>query len=292
MRNNKTLSIVGVGLIGGSLGMAIKKSKAFKSVIGVGRNGKRLARAKLLGAVDEYTTDFKKGVKDADLVVICVPVSKTGDMIKKFSKALKKGAVVTDAGSVKESVVKEAERLLAPKACFVGSHPMAGSEKTGVLNARPGLFKNSTCIVTKTRMTDSRALKQVESMWKKVGARVFVTGPGGHDAMVSEVSHLPHILAFSLALQAGESSRKNKNVSSVAAGAFRDMTRIAASSPEVWADICVDNRKELLKSIISYEKKLKKMKNLIAAGARRRLINEFEKAGKIRHSIMKKSRVK
>ena len=288
----KTLSIVGVGLIGGSLGMAVKGRGIAGKVIGVGRNSKRLAKAKAQGALDEFTTDFKAGVREADIVVISVPVSRTGEMIKRFRGALRKDSVVTDAGSVKGSVVKEAERLLAGKARFVGSHPMAGSEKTGVINAKADLFEGSTCILTKTPGTDSGALKLVRSMWERVGAKVLVTKPEIHDMMVSEISHLPHVLAFTLALQAGESAKKNADLSGIAAGAFKDMTRIAGSSSEMWADISASNSKELLISIESYEKNLKSMKKLIKARSRTQLKKKYEEAGKIKQSIMKKSRRK
>lgn len=287
MKNIKNVSIVGVGLIGGSIGLALRKIKRNIRVTGIGRNTVKLARAKKAGAVEKFTTDFVEGVKDADLIIIAVPVSKTSEMIKKLIDGIKTGTIVIDVGSVKGKVVKEAERLLTGKGHFVGTHPMAGSERTGVENAKAGLFQGSTCIITETRKTDKDALNAVRALWKAVGANVLILDPETHDRLVAEVSHLNHVLAFALASQVGENHRRNEDISKIAAGSYNDMTRIATSSSGIWADICIDNRVALLKSISNYEKKLTILKTLINKKDKSALIKKFDRAKKSREDIIR-----
>jgi len=259
--------------------MALRQSSGVK-VIGIGRNISRLARAKKLGAADEITTDYCAGVKQADLVVIAVPVEKTFEVIKKIRKCLKSGAVVTDAGSVKRKVVELSEKMMPPGVRFVGSHPMAGSEKSGVANAAPGLFRGATCIVTVTRKTDPSALRKVSEMWKNTGARILVKTPEEHDRITAEISHLPHLLSFALMERVAEANKKYGDADRLAAGAYRDMTRIAASSPEVWADIFTSNAEFINTAAAGCIEKIEKLRKLIKAGNRNKIIAELERTGK------------
>jgi len=285
MKKVKVISIIGMGLVGGSLGMALKRADKALKVIGVGRNNGRLRKAKELGAADEVTTDFCGGVREADLVVVAVPVEKTVEIIKKTVKCLKKGAVVTDAGSVKGKLVKASERLMPEGVNFVGSHPMAGSEKTGIENAVKDLYRGSTCIVTKTGRTNKNAMESVKRMWKKAGARVLVKTPREHDRLVAEVSHLPHLLSFSMMSQIGKIEKKEKDLSKITAGAYRDMTRISASSPELWADIFYANREFIHVSASIFIRNLKKINEFLRKGDKENIIKEIKKANAVKKRI-------
>src|SRR3989339_39044 len=219
------VAIVGVGLIGGSIGLALKNSKIkIDSIIGVGRNVERLKLAKKLGAVDEFTVDIENGVKDADFVFICLPVTLIADTVKKISLFCKKEAIITDVGSVKSAIVKKIEKYFTFKSIlqpvFVGGHPIAGSEKTSVKFASKNLFQNAMVVLTPTKKTDKNALKKMKFIWEKMMASVKIMTPEEHDKIISFTSHLPHALAFSLV-------NAVDNLEFAGSG-FKDTTRIAS----------------------------------------------------------------
>src|SRR5258707_3885306 len=194
------VTLVGVGLLGGSLGLAIKQRGLAAKVDGFVRRTVTIAECEKMGAVDHATPHLNSAVKDADLVILCTPLSHMGELTAKLLPLLKKGAIVTDVGSVKGSVVAELEPLVASVgAHFVGSHPMAGGEKTGVTAARADLFVNAVCIVTPTPNSDKEAVAKVEQFWKSIGARLLKPSPAAHDDLVSRSSQLPHLLASGLA---------------------------------------------------------------------------------------------
>jgi len=238
------IAIVGVGLIGGSIGLAVKKRKLAGSVEGVFRRKSTLKKALKRGAVTVATTDMAKGIKDADLVIIASPVLSIPGLAKEVLKNAKVGAIITDVGSTKAWITKEISGALKRRkdVYFVGSHPMAGSERAGVEFAKHDLLEDSPCIVTKDRFTDKTALRKVAAFWASLGARVSVMTPDEHDRSVSLVSHLPHLVAFSLALAVPERDLK------YSAEGFKDTTRIASSDPELWADILLSNRAHIIKS--------------------------------------------
>lgn len=241
----KNVSILGVGLIGGSLGMALRKTRKYR-VTGIGRNIARLKRAKRLGAVDSFTTDWAEGAKDADIVVLCPPVNLIASAAKRMARYVKPGAVITDAGSVKGEIV----RAVGKKINFVGGHPMAGLEKTGVDFAKAGLYKGATVVLTPSRK--SKASRMVKKMWMDAGARVIFMSPAEHDRIAALVSHLPHVLAYNLSLAAARLNRTNPKAAKMLAGSFRDMTRVADSSPSDWAAIFRANKKELSKAVRAF----------------------------------------
>jgi len=265
-RFNK-ITIIGVGLIGGSIGLAVKKRRLAKEVVGVFRRASTLRRAIKRGAIDRGAMDVSSGVKGSDLVIIATPVSLIPKIASEAIKNAKKGCIITDAGSTKGWIVNAVEKTASRSRCvyFVGSHPMAGSEKAGVEAAYPELLKSAACIVTRTKRTDSRALKIVSGFWEALGARVSVMSPAAHDRSVSYISHLPHVVAFSLAGSVDTADLK------YAAEGFRDTTRVASSDPGLWADIFLTNRKDILASSRAFEKNLKSILAAIKNGDRPRI---------------------
>jgi prephenate dehydrogenase len=237
------VSLIGVGLLGGSLGMALRQRSLAKSVVGFVRREASIDECVRAGAVDSATRNLFEAVKDADLIVFCTPLGQMKDLAQQIAPALKKDVIVTDVGSVKGSVTKELEPIIKKAGGhFVGSHPMAGSEKMGVQAARADLFEGAICIVTaKLASTSSR---RVEELWKSVGGKPLRLTAAQHDEFVSRSSHLPHIIAAELANYV-LSPAHPKEQAAVCATGFRDTTRIAAGSPEMWRDISVANRENL-----------------------------------------------
>ncbi len=291
----KKISIIGVGLIGGSLGLALKKMDRKSEITGIGRHLNKLKRAKKIGALDKYTTDFKKGVKDADLVILAVPVSLIPLLVKKLIPHFKDGCIVFDVGSVKKIIVEKIENMfsaLSKKSLFfIGVHPMAGSEKTGVENARRDLFDNAACIITPTAGTDKNALGVVKNIWNALGSRLFLMSPREHDFIVGFTSHLPHIIANCLVKEVGALAGKDKRIKKILAGSFRDMTRIADSDEEIWADICVSNQIAVVESLKKFQVYIYEMTKKIAEGKKQVILKEFTEAKKIKAKLVDNSRL-
>jgi prephenate dehydrogenase len=264
MKRFNKITIIGVGLIGGSIGLAIKKNGLAKEVIGVFRRRSTLKKALKRRAVDKGFMSIGDGVRDADLIIIAVPVSSIVKIAREVLKSAKDGAIITDAGSTKSVIVSGIEKFCKSSSVkFVGSHPMAGSEHTSVEFARGDLLEDAPCIVTRTANTDKRALSRIVNFWKALGAKTKVMTPGQHDHSVALISHLPHIVAFSLAGAVPE-----KELIYAAEG-FKDTTRVASSDPKLWADIFVTNKKEALRACRLFEGSYK---NIIKALAR----NDYE----------------
>ena len=227
----RKITIVGVGLLGGSLGLAIKKRGLADEVAGFVRRAASIAECKKANAVDTCTRDLREAVADADLIVLCTPLAQMLPLLKEMRPAIKRGAIITDVGSVKATVVKELESLVTKSGGhFIGSHPMAGAEKTGVAAARAELFTNAVCVVTPTKRSHQSAVKKVEEFWKAVGARVVRLTPELHDELVSRSSHLPHVAAATLANLVLDPVHP-KSQPLLCANGFRDTTRIASGSP-------------------------------------------------------------
>ncbi|HWD91141.1 MAG TPA: prephenate dehydrogenase [Verrucomicrobiae bacterium] len=272
----RKITIVGVGLLGGSLGLAIKKRRLAGEVTGFVRRTSSVAECKKAKAVDSCTRDLREAVADADLIVLCTPLAQMLPLIREMIPSLQRGAIVTDVGSVKASVVKELESLVAKAgAHFIGSHPMAGAEKTGVAAARVDLFNHAVCIVTPTKRSHPAALRTVEEFWKAVGTRVMRLTPELHDELVSRSSHLPHIAAATLAnLVLNPALPKSQPL--LCANGFRDTTRIASGSPEMWRDIAISNRKNLGKSLQTFIRDLKKIQTLLEKGDAKAVERHFQ----------------
>jgi len=254
----RKVTIIGVGLLGGSIGLAVKRRKLAREVAGFVRRAASLKDCEKFGAVDFATTDLPAAVSNSDLIILCTPLAQMLPIAKQFLPALKRGAIVTDVGSVKSGVVRELESLIQKSgAHFVGSHPMAGAEKTGVAAARENLFENAVCVLTPTKKTNSAALKKLEQFWKSLGARTLRLDAAQHDLLVSRTSHLPHVLAAALAnLVLNPASPKQQGA--LCANGFRDTTRIASGSPEMWRDIALANRKNLSRSLDAFISDLQK----------------------------------
>jgi prephenate dehydrogenase len=283
----KQVAIVGVGLIGGSLGMVLKRHRLADSVVGIGRRIENLKAAVELGAIDRYVSDSIAGVREADLVVLATPVDTYAEHLRAWGPALRTGCIVSDAGSVKGTLVEQAERLLPAHARFVGAHPIAGKEKTGVTAASADLFRGARCIVTPTQGTDPEALRLVHELWETAGSTVIAMDPHLHDRVLGAVSHLPHVAAYCLmnALRELQDRLPAENVLSYSGGGLRDTTRIAASSPEMWRDIFLWNRDNVVALIELYEQELRRLKDLIRTGDGPGIEKELERAKQARDQV-------
>jgi prephenate dehydrogenase len=240
-----SISLIGVGLLGGSLALAIRRRQLAARVLACVRSEGALAQCKKLQIADLVTQDLKEAVQGAELVVLCTPLSQMAGVADRMRPFLKSGAIVTDVGSVKGSVVRELEPLARQAGAeFVGSHPMAGSEKTGAAAARADLFEGAVCLVTPGRYSTPQAVARVEEFWKALGGNPLRLSPEAHDDLVSRSSHLPHVVAAELANYV-LSPVHPKEQALVCANGFRDTTRIAASSTEMWRDIALANRHNL-----------------------------------------------
>ena len=261
----RKVTIVGVGLLGGSLGLALQKRRLADRVIGYVRRKASVSEARRHRAVHEATRDLRRAVAEADLVILCTPLAQMRSLAAEMAVALKPGAVVTDVGSVKASVVRDLEKRVARAgAHFIGSHPMAGSEKTGVAAARADLFVNAICVVTPTKSSDRAALRRVEQFWKSVGGRVKRLSPRVHDLLVSRSSHLPHLLAAALTnlvLDPGGPAA----LADLCATGFRDTTRVASGSPEMWRDIALANRHNLVGALDAFARDLVRLRRALAS---------------------------
>ena len=270
----KKITIIGVGLIGGSIGLAIRTRRVAGEVIGVFRHRSTSKKALKANAVDTAAMSVREGVRDADLIIIASPVHSIPVLIKEAAKYAKPGAIITDAGSTKNWIVQSVEKALknARPVYFVGSHPMAGSEHAGVEYARADLLAGAPCIVTKNVKTNSAALKKVISFWVALGAKVKIMSPAAHDKSVSLISHLPHIVAFGLAGAVPEKELQ------YAAEGFKDTTRVASSDPELWADIFLTNRDQILKSGKLFEKYYRNILSAVSRGDHSATVSALKKA--------------
>jgi prephenate dehydrogenase len=259
----RKITIIGVGLLGGSIGLAAKRKKLAREIVGFVRRTASVRECKKFRAVDLATTDLHRAVENADLIILCTPLSKMRPLVKQLLPALKRGAIVTDVGSVKAGVVRELESLVQKSgAHFVGGHPMAGAEKTGVAAARANLFEDAVCVLTPTKKSNATAVGKVEQFWKSLGARVLKLDAAQHDLLVSRSSHLPHIIAATLAnLVLNPASPKSQ--AALCANGFRDTTRIASGSPEMWRDIALANRKNLSRSLDAFISDLQKFQRIL-----------------------------
>jgi prephenate dehydrogenase len=278
----RKITIVGVGLLGGSIGLAARKWRLAGEMAGYVRRVKTIAECETAGALDYATTDLLAAVSNADLVILCTPLAQMRSLAEQILPALKRGAIVTDVGSVKAGVVHELEALLTKVgAHFVGSHPMAGGEKTGVAAARADLFEKAVCVLTPTKRSKAGAVRKLERFWKSLGSRVVKLPPEQHDLFVSRTSHLPHVVAAAL-VNLVLSPAEPKGQSQLCATGFRDMTRIASGSPEMWRDISLANRKHVARSIAAFIAELQKFETALKATDEKKIEGFFETAKKQR----------
>ena len=259
------LTIIGVGLIGGSLARALRAAGAVGEVVGCGRDEQHLARARELGVIDRYTTDPAEAVRGAQVVLLAVPVGAMESVMRAIAPALPAEAVLTDAGSTKGSVIEAARRAFGGlPANFVPGHPIAGTENSGVEASFAELYGGRRVILTPTGASRPGAVERVRAMWVAAGAEVTEMDPAHHDRVLAATSHLPHLLAFSLVDTLAKMDEKEE-IFAYAAGGFRDFTRIASSDPQMWRDICVHNEPALLAMLDRFEADLRNLREAIAS---------------------------
>jgi len=281
----KKITIIGVGLIGGSLGLALKEKKLNFKIVGIDKQ-KIIEKAIARGAIDEGIVNLEEGIKEADIIIIATPVKTILNILTQINPFLKKGCIVTDTGSTKKQIVERANRVLSEDIFFVGGHPMAGSEEYGIDSADSHLFQDKTYILTPTHKSNLGALEKISLLIKMIGAKKLILDPLEHDRIVSAVSHLPQIIAVSLINAIGELALRgdNNNYFKTIGEGFKDMTRIASSPYKIWEDICETNQENILKMIKEFRNYLEaiedKLKNDPSS-----LKEEFQKASKLRESI-------
>ena len=273
------ITVVGVGLIGGSIGLAAHARKLASRVVGVGRDIRILSRAMDLGAIDSFTIDLAEGVNEANLVVVCTPVNTIASIILRAAQHVRAGTLFTDGGSTKAKIVAEVENDLPEGVEYVPAHPLAGSEKNGVENARDDLYQNRVTILTPTRRTDLEAVERVQEFWKALGSRIVTMLPDEHDRVLAFTSHLPHAVASAVA---GVTSPEWLKVT---AGGFRDVTRIAAGDPCLWAAIFQENREHLLSAVEAFHSRLEEFRRLLTNSDTTGLVNWLTEGKQVRDAL-------
>lgn len=281
------LVIVGVGLIGGSLGLAARARGLVREVVGFGRTEANLKVALERGIIDSYAFDPAEAARGADLLLLAVPVEATKATAEKFIPFLPAGCIVTDAGSTKEQVVKTMEQTLPSTLPFVGAHPIAGTEHAGAAAAFATLFEKRLCVLTPTAQTDRTALARVRALWEGVGMRVAEMDMLTHDRVLARVSHLPHMIAFSVMNAVLDTSLPGIDLLTYAGSAFSDLTRVAASPVEMWRDICTSNRDALLVAIDEFEHALTRLRTCVANGDSAGLEDAINRARSERQRLTK-----
>ncbi len=274
----KKVSLIGVGLLGGSLGLALKRRRLAESVVGFVRRAASIAESESLGAVDHATRNLQSAVTGAELIVFCTPLAQMRPLAERMLPFLKPGVIITDVGSVKGKLVQDLETLFSrARAHFIGSHPLAGGEKTGVAEARAELFTNAVCVITPTRRSNKAALLKVEALWRSAGSRLVRLTPEAHDELVSRSSHLPHVLAAQLA-NFVLSADWPREQAMLCANGFRDTTRVASGSPEMWRDIALANRENLVRALAIFTERLNEFRRALKTGNHRAVSKFFEQA--------------
>ncbi len=276
------ITIIGVGLIGGSFAKGLKKAGLVEEVVGFGRSQSNLKKAVDLEVIDRFTDDIADAVSGSELVFLAVPLGVMADSFEAIKPHLAKNAIVTDAGSSKSSVVLSAQQALAEKfSCFVPGHPIAGKEQSGVEAADEALYVNHRVILTPIEQTNQTALTIVEEIWSLLGANVEQMAPQQHDEIFAATSHLPHLLAFGLVEMLHEHPELG-NVFHYTAGGFKDFTRIASSDAEMWRDIAVYNSDAIVKWLKNYGVAIQQLAELVENKDAEALYNLFSEAKQAR----------
>ncbi|MGA3067818.1 MAG: prephenate dehydrogenase [Tepidisphaeraceae bacterium] len=278
----KQLTILGVGLLGGSIGLAVRAADPTCKIVGFGHRPQTLQKAQEIGAIDRAETDPAAAVAGSDLVILCTPVGAFEDILRKIAPALAPGCLLTDVGSTKRSVVKLAHSILKKGTEFVASHPIAGSEKRGVEYARTDLFRHHLCIVTPTPATPPAALHRALEFWQLLEMRVVQLSPEDHDRLMADVSHLPHLLAAALVAMQEEQSLD------FCGRGFLDTTRIAAGDAALWRDILLDNADNLRSGVARLQEQLRQVMTLLEAKDREPLRQWLAAAAERREKIVER----
>jgi len=277
--------IIGTGLIGGSLALAIRQAGFCREIIGAGRSEETLIKAVKLGVIDRYDTHIARAVEQADIVVVCVPLGAMYAVFKQIDAGRDEHTIITDAGSAKQSVIRDAESVFGDSMQnFVAGHPIAGTEQSGVAAAFPELYRQRRVILTPTDDTSTDALDQVRAMWQAAGAEVETMTAEHHDLILAGTSHLPHLLAFGL-VDCLNNLEDIDEIFRFAAGGFRDFTRIASSDPVMWRDICLSNRDDVMAMMKRYRDEMAKLYRALEDGDGEKLREVFERAKRVRDAF-------
>lgn len=281
----RNVCVIGMGLIGGSIALSIKKEHdAYITGVDIDQNQLKLGLT--LGVIDRMTEDLSEGVGDADLIVLAAPVTKTEQLIDQLKDLpLKEGTIVTDVGSTKTRILKKAAQLSQKGISFIGGHPMAGSHKSGVQAARSHLFENAFYVLTPDKSVEANKIIQLQNWLKGTKARFIELSPGQHDKLAGLISHLPHVVAASLVQQVRHVEKEDELVSRLAAGGFRDITRIASSNPVMWRDILLHNKDTILELIKHFKEEVTRMETMLEEDDEEKILQYFSDAKAFRDGL-------
>ncbi|WP_445492288.1 prephenate dehydrogenase [Niallia sp. 03133] len=283
---NGRVFVIGLGLIGGSLALCIKERHPQSYIVGYDVSEHNVKLGKMLGVINEDVDSIEAGAVHADLIILSTPVKETERIIKLLSELpLKKGVIITDVGSTKGQIVQKAQVLINKGVTFIGGHPMAGSHKSGVSAAKQLLFENAFYLLTPEPNTKEEEIQCLINWLEGTNAKFLVISPKEHDLLTGVISHMPHIVATSLVHQADQTSKTNELVTRLAAGGFRDITRIASSSPAMWRDILLHNKEVLLKLLNDWQKEMDKVISFIKKENASELFNYFQHAKNVRDEL-------
>ena len=284
----KKVAFIGMGLINSSLARDLKIKKFYLSSSAYSRRLSTINKIKKLKLVDFASSNIEKTIKEADIIIVGIPVAAYQEVFKKICNNIKPGAIITDVGSVKKEVINSVKKYLPKNIDFVPGHPIAGTENSGPESGFAGLFKNGWCILTPNKNTSKNSVKIIKYMWQLVGMKVDIMDSNYHDEVLAITSHIPHIIAYSIVgTIANLQTTIKKEVIKYAASGFRDFTRIAASDPIMWRDIILYNRQSILKMLNLFKKDLSKLARAIENNDDKFLLNLFTKTRKIRKDIIK-----
>ncbi|RUW54027.1 prephenate/arogenate dehydrogenase family protein [Mesorhizobium sp. M1A.F.Ca.ET.072.01.1.1] len=281
------IALVGIGLIGSSLARVIRREGLARHIAIATRSQSTLKRAEELGLGNSYTTEAEDAVRDADLVIVSVPVGSSGEVAAEIAPALKKGAILTDVGSTKASVIAQMQPHVPVGVHFIPGHPLAGTEKSGPDAGFADLFDNRWCIFTPLPSTDPEALEKLSEFWRRCGSNIDTMDPQHHDMTLAIVSHLPHIIAYNIVGTADDLESVTKTeVIKYSASGFRDFTRLAASDPTMWRDVCLHNKDAILEMLARFSEDLASLQRAIRWGDGEKLFDLFTRTRAIRRSII------
>ncbi|MBT07372.1 MAG: cyclohexadienyl dehydrogenase [Rhodospirillaceae bacterium] len=281
------VALIGAGLIGSSLGRAIRQEQLAKSVAAYSRRSDTRERLSHLGIVDNVAKSIKEAVDDADLIIISVPVGASEDVAKKLGPHIKPGAIVTDTGSVKEAVIRAVVPHLPNSANFVPGHPIAGTENSGPEAGFASLFEGRWCVITPTNDTNQSAIDKVTNLWQRMGSKVDIMSAAHHDKVLAITSHIPHLIAFNIVGTVADLEDDTKmEAVKYAAGGFRDFTRIAASDPEMWRDVFMENREAVLEMLGRFSEDLSALQRAIRRGDANSLETKFTRTRDLRRRVI------
>jgi cyclohexadieny/prephenate dehydrogenase len=281
------VALIGIGLIGGSIALEVRKRGIARTIVAATRSAETAATANRLKLADHCGTDLAAAVKDADLVIVCTPVGACGAAAKAMAPALKPGAIVSDVGSVKQTVIADMAPHLPKNVHFVPAHPVAGTEHSGPEAAIYDLFQGRWCILTPLPDSDAKAVDRLEAFWKALGSNVNRLDPANHDRVLAITSHLPHLIAYTIVGTADDlGGHLNSEVLKYSAGGFRDFTRIAASDPTMWRDVFMNNREAVLEVLQRFQEDLFYLQRAIRWGEGDKLFDLFTRTREIRRALI------